>query len=398
VGAGVLDHNAAVHDDVDASGFGAGGGFGVDDSLLDPDVFEAEFEHLVDYRGNEFRKPEDVDYVGLDGEVGEAGVGFFAQDGLDCGVDRQDAVALFLHVRRDVVAGLVRVVGETDNSYGARLRWGVAEHVSNDFGFVHLFSFRRLGLFVPDAEESAENNKLTEMISGVVGDEKRLAKEVLAVAPAEGFEEIGFGLGDEGFELLKVFANGGNGRIPGVRGGWLGRLGPVFGRPLERVVAAGGRRGEVEDVALSDAEVLDELPGGVGEIGWDGAAMCGREIFDGFVEADVGLASAEESDELLAEFGLLGVGVLGRVDLLRFAHADWMREGAAKVTLFEPWMSCDVVFFNCCWEVTFAAHAEVAADEGLEIAVEDFVHVAYFYTGAEVFGHAVGLQDVAANL
>ncbi len=34
----VFDHDAAVHDDVDAGGFGAGGGFEVDDSLLDPEV------------------------------------------------------------------------------------------------------------------------------------------------------------------------------------------------------------------------------------------------------------------------------------------------------------------------------------------------------------------------
>ena len=39
----VLDHDAAVHDDVDAAGFGAGGGFEVDDSLLDPEVGQAEW-------------------------------------------------------------------------------------------------------------------------------------------------------------------------------------------------------------------------------------------------------------------------------------------------------------------------------------------------------------------
>ncbi len=68
--AAVLDHDAAVHDDVDAAGFGAGGGFEVDDSLLDPEVLEAECEHLVDDGGNEFGKAEDVDDVGLDGEIG----------------------------------------------------------------------------------------------------------------------------------------------------------------------------------------------------------------------------------------------------------------------------------------------------------------------------------------
>ena len=50
------------------------------------------------------------------------------------------------------------------------------------------------------------------------------------------------------------------------------------------------------------------------------------------------------------------------------------------------------------WEVALAPHAQVAADEGFEIAVEDLVDVAYFNAGAEVFGHAVRLEDVAANL
>jgi hypothetical protein len=155
-------------------------------------------------------------------------------------------------------------------------------------------------LFVPDAEEAAKNYELTEMISGVVGDEKRFAKEILAVAPAEGLEEVGFGPGDEGFEVFEVFVDGCDGGVPGVGGRRLGRFGPVIGGPLQRVIATGGRRGEVEDVALGDAEVLEELPGRVGEIGWNGAAMFGGEIFDGFVEGGVGLAAAKESDELFA--------------------------------------------------------------------------------------------------
>ena len=47
--------------------------------------------------------------------------------------------------------------------------------------------------------------------------------------------------------------------------------------------------------------MLEKLPGGVGEVGWDGAAEVGGEILDGFVEGDVGLATLEERDELLAQ-------------------------------------------------------------------------------------------------
>src|SRR3984885_1009554 len=76
----VLDHDAAIHDDMDAASFGAGGSFEVHDSLLDPEVLEAELQHLVDDGGNEFWEAEDVDDVGFDRQVGEAGGGFFAGD------------------------------------------------------------------------------------------------------------------------------------------------------------------------------------------------------------------------------------------------------------------------------------------------------------------------------
>ena len=90
----VLDHDAAVHDDVDAAGFGAGSGFKVDDSLLYPEVWQAEAEHLVDDGGDESGQAEDVDDVGFDGEFGEAGVGFFAQDFGDRWVDRVDFITV----------------------------------------------------------------------------------------------------------------------------------------------------------------------------------------------------------------------------------------------------------------------------------------------------------------
>ena len=41
---------------------------------------------------------------------------------------------------------------------------------------------------------------------------------------------------------------------------------------------------------------------------------------------------------------------------------------------------------------------QVGADEGVQVAIEDAVDVADFDAGAEVFGHAVGLQDVGADL
>src|ERR1700748_600821 len=71
------------------------------------------------------------------------------------------------------------------------------------------------------------------------------------------------------------------------------------------MVAAGGRRREVEDVALGYAEVLQKLPGGVGKVGGSCAAEIGGEPFDCFVEGGVGLALLKKTNELLAQGGLL---------------------------------------------------------------------------------------------
>ena len=91
-----------------------------------------------------------------------------------------------------------------------------------------------------------------------------------------------------------------DGTVPGVVGGWLGGLRPVVLWPAHGVVAAGGGRGEVEDVALGDAEMLEKLPGGVGELQWHDAAEVGGKILYDFVEGGVGLATVEEIDHVLA--------------------------------------------------------------------------------------------------
>ncbi len=62
------------------------------------------------------------------------------------------------------------------------------------------------------------------------------------------------------------------------------------------MVAACGRSGEVEDVTLGDAEVLEELPRRVREIGRYDATMVGREVFDRIIECSVSVATPEEGD------------------------------------------------------------------------------------------------------
>jgi len=135
----VLDEDAAVHDDMDAGGFGALGGFGAADAQLDPEIAEAEGDHFVNNGRDGLRQAEDVDDVGLGGERGERREAGLAEDLRERGVDGEDAVALALHVGRDVVAGLGWVPGKADDGDGAGLRCvrGEAEHVAEGGGFVH---------------------------------------------------------------------------------------------------------------------------------------------------------------------------------------------------------------------------------------------------------------------
>jgi hypothetical protein len=80
----VLDHDAAVHHDVDAGLLGALRGFEVDDALLDPEIGRPSASISSTMAGMR-REAEDVDEVGLDGQVGERGVAGFAETRLDRG-------------------------------------------------------------------------------------------------------------------------------------------------------------------------------------------------------------------------------------------------------------------------------------------------------------------------
>jgi len=60
-------------------------------------------------------------------------------------------------------------------------------------------------------------------------------------------------------------------------------------------------RAEVENIPLGDAEMFEELPGGVGETYRNSTLMLDRKVLDGFIEGDVSLASFEESEQLFAK-------------------------------------------------------------------------------------------------
>ena len=90
----------------------------MDYAVLHPDVFGADGDGLVDYRGDLVGAAENVDQIDGFGDGWEVGVGYFAEGFLDGGVDGDDAVALLLEVGGDAVAVAVGVVGQADYGDG----------------------------------------------------------------------------------------------------------------------------------------------------------------------------------------------------------------------------------------------------------------------------------------
>ena len=131
-----LFEEAVVHDDFDASGFGFGGGFLVDNAFLQPEVRDFETDDFVDDFGDVLGAAEDVDELDLAGMGGcggvEVGEGWFSEGRFDIGVDGENAVALALHEARDAVAGAAFVVGEADDGDGL----GAIEDFLDGGGFV----------------------------------------------------------------------------------------------------------------------------------------------------------------------------------------------------------------------------------------------------------------------
>ncbi len=60
--------------------------------------------------------------------------------------------------------------------------------------------------------------------------------------------------------------------------------------------------------------------------------------------------------------------------------------------------STKVVLNHLSRKVTLTPHPQIAADERFQIAVQNLIHISYFHPRAQVFRHAIRLQDIAPNL
>jgi hypothetical protein len=128
----VFDEQASVFDDEEAGGAGFGGGFGVSNSLLEPEAFGVDGDGGVGDRGDVFGTAKDVDDVDGDGDVFEAGIGFLAEDFGFVWVHRDDLIADRLEVGGDLVRGAKRIRGKTDDGDG----FGLAEKGGDGVGGV----------------------------------------------------------------------------------------------------------------------------------------------------------------------------------------------------------------------------------------------------------------------
>jgi len=149
-------------------------------------------------------------------------------------------------------------------------------------------------------EETAQEDELAEVVGVVVDEEDGFRGQGLVVGVGDGGKEVGFFDGCE--EFLAIGAKGSDRPLPGFGIGRFGGLRPVTIGKTGRFML--GIADVFDDVPLGDAEVFDQLPGGVGEIVGAGAAKIGWKVFDGGVEAGVGVFFHEVRDELVAE----GVG------------------------------------------------------------------------------------------
>jgi hypothetical protein len=126
----VFDKEAGVLNHEEAGGVGFRGGFGVGNSLLEPESFSVDGDGRVGYGRDVFRAAEDVDDVDGEWNVFEAGIGFFAENFGFVGIDGNDLVADGLQVGSDLVGGAAGIGGEPDDGDGFR----VAEEIADGIG------------------------------------------------------------------------------------------------------------------------------------------------------------------------------------------------------------------------------------------------------------------------
>lgn len=132
----VLLENAAVHYHKEAGFARLLSSFFVDDFFLHPNGGYAQLDRLVNNFVNEFRSTEDVDDVDLLRNIAQRWIGFLTQHFSNARIDRDDLIAMALHVRGNAMARTQWIIGKSNHRDGAsaaqqvmdRIRLGVSSH------------------------------------------------------------------------------------------------------------------------------------------------------------------------------------------------------------------------------------------------------------------------------
>jgi len=136
----VFYEEAGVLDDEEAGGVRFGGGFGVGNSLLQPEGFGVDGDGGLGDGRDVLGPPKDIDDVDGEWNVFEASIRFFAKNLGFVGVDGDDFVADALEVGGDFVGRAAGVGREADDGDGFGRAKKVADRVGGygrAFGRLH---------------------------------------------------------------------------------------------------------------------------------------------------------------------------------------------------------------------------------------------------------------------
>src|SRR6185436_3827115 len=115
----------------------------------------------------------------------------------------------------------------------------------------------------PGTERPPHYYQLAEMVGRVVCDQEKLAQVSLLVTGRNFREEIDSGIEGQLLQCLPILPDGRHALVPGSCRRWRGALGPVIDGPVELLV--GWISAELQNVVLGNTDVLQQLPGRVGE-------------------------------------------------------------------------------------------------------------------------------------
>jgi len=126
----MLLEDASIHDDEDASFARLFGGFFVDYVFLHPDRGNLQTNCLINHFAHELRSPKDVHDMDFLGHIQQRSVSLLPEHLGDLGIDRNDAIAMGLHVRGNPMAGAKRAIGKANHGDGL----GAIQQIANGIG------------------------------------------------------------------------------------------------------------------------------------------------------------------------------------------------------------------------------------------------------------------------